>query len=98
MDYIMRLKKGIFLASLALPMSTMAADIALQTNQIGYPSQAVKQAMICNSSVSEYSIVDAKSGTVVYKDSLQRQNRGERREIMSLGLISQNFLFLESIS
>lgn len=72
MDYIMRLKKGIFLASLALPMSTMAADIALQANQIGYPSQAVKQAMICNSTVSEYSIVDAKSGTVVYKDSLPK--------------------------
>ena len=72
MDYIMSLKKGTFLASLALPMSTIAADIALQANQIGYPAQAVKQAMICNSSVSEYSIVDAKSGTVVYKDSLPK--------------------------
>ena len=53
-------------------MCTMAADMSLQTNQIGYPAQSVKQAMICNSNVSEYAIVDAKSGTVVYKDSLPK--------------------------
>lgn len=68
----MDFKKAIIFASLALPMSTMAADITLQANQIGYPAQSVKQAMICNSNVSEYSIVDAKSGTVVYKDSLPK--------------------------
>ena len=68
----MDLKKSIFLASLAMPVCSMAADVTLQANQIGYPAQAVKQAMICNSTVSEYSIVDAKSGTVVYKDSLPK--------------------------
>lgn len=68
----MDLKKNIILAALSMPVCSMAADIALQTNQIGYPAQSVKQAMICNSKVSEYSIVDAKTGTVVYKDSLPK--------------------------
>lgn len=68
----MDFKKDVLVAALAVPMCTMAADMSLQTNQIGYPAQSVKQAMICNSTVSEYSIVDAKSGTVVYKDSLPK--------------------------